>query len=495
MRRVSRIIVALSVSLLVGSLAEAGEQLVMPFDCSIDQGRLKISPAAEKSYRIIGRRDEQALTSCGFSPSRGCRTLTAHRFDISCGGSRVSWMRVVGAMGKRATLRPRIKDGRLAVELPLGDLPNNQQECFDRPSGLGVGTGQGRRGVTAANACLPRRDNARLDKMVLPVGSAPLSELGARLISKPPAASDRSDIVAETARASDDASLMPVVIRSGEVIVAKAYPDPSWKPLPDPVTREAGLAPTDVSGSDWVTVVRSGDDVRAEASVSSALRAGSLAWLLVAMIVATLTVIFRARRSPASAVRAAAISPELPVFLARLGLIELRAGRYDGALHRNLTSAGLAVAAVLDHAESEVAQLKDAGPLREVLLSELAHVDRRLKNVDAAAAKGQEIGGKSAPQFRVLVRDLERIRRIAASASASFTCSRDSTILPKTASEAYDVLGVNPDVSEDVLKKIADALRMSWHPDHARDDEDRRVREGRIRQINVACDLISQNRG
>ena len=61
-------------------------------------------------------------------------------------------------------------------------------------------------------------------------------------------------------------------------------------------------------------------------------------------------------------------------------------------------------------------------------------------------------------------------------------------------SEAYDVLGVNADVSEDVVKKIVDALRMSWHPDHARDEEDRRAREERIRRINVAWDLITSKR-
>ena len=48
------------------------------------------------------------------------------------------------------------------------------------------------------------------------------------------------------------------------------------------------------------------------------------------------------------------------------------------------------------------------------------------------------------------------------------------------------VLGVNAEVSAGVLKKIVDALRMSWHPDHARSEDDRRLREERIRQINIA---------
>ena len=92
------------------------------------------------------------------------------------------------------------------------------------------------------------------------------------------------------------------------------------------------------------------------------------------------------------------------------------------------------------------------------------------------------------------MRELERIRRIADSAAASLSGARPAGSVPRTTSEAYDVLGVNPDVSEGVLKKIVDALRMSWHPDHARSDEDRRVREDRIRQINIAWELINATR-
>jgi hypothetical protein len=37
-------------------------------------------------------------------------------------------------------------------------------------------------------------------------------------------------------------------------------------------------------------------------------------------------------------------------------------------------------------------------------------------------------------------------------------------------------------------------LRMNWHPDHARDDEDRAAREARIKAINIALDLINGKR-
>ena len=322
--------------------------------------------------------------------------------------------------------------------------------------------------------------------------NVPIDELGAGLVFAL-LAGDASGIVVGAAGTPGETLAKPLVGTSDTTIIANADPDRGWRPLLDPVTREAGLAPNH-SGSEWVTVVRSGDEVVREASAVSALGAGSWAWLLVAVTIATVTVLVRARTSSAWAMKTAAISPNLASLLVRLGLVDLSVSRVDGEVGRNLTGAGRAVAAILDQAETEVAQLKDAGPLREVLLSELALVDRRLANVNAAAAEGKGIKAKSGPPIRLLVRDLERIRRIADSAAASFSYARDSGALPKTKSEAYAILGVNPDVSESVLKKIIDALRMSWHPDHARDETDRCIREDRIRQLNIACDLISENR-
>jgi DnaJ-class molecular chaperone len=60
--------------------------------------------------------------------------------------------------------------------------------------------------------------------------------------------------------------------------------------------------------------------------------------------------------------------------------------------------------------------------------------------------------------------------------------------------EAYAFLGVNAGASELMLKKTVNALRECWHPDLATDEEDRHRREIRIKQINVAWDLISQKR-
>jgi hypothetical protein len=64
--------------------------------------------------------------------------------------------------------------------------------------------------------------------------------------------------------------------------------------------------------------------------------------------------------------------------------------------------------------------------------------------------------------------------------------------IPQTRAEAMQILGmgVSPDATEAAAKRIVDGLRMSWHPDLAKDETDRQMREFRVKQINAAWDLI-----
>jgi hypothetical protein len=61
---------------------------------------------------------------------------------------------------------------------------------------------------------------------------------------------------------------------------------------------------------------------------------------------------------------------------------------------------------------------------------------------------------------------------------------------PRNRAEAIAMLGANADAGVEALKKIVDGLRQSWHPDHATSEADRSLREHRIKQINIAWDLI-----
>jgi DnaJ-class molecular chaperone len=66
--------------------------------------------------------------------------------------------------------------------------------------------------------------------------------------------------------------------------------------------------------------------------------------------------------------------------------------------------------------------------------------------------------------------------------------------MPATPQEALQVLGASPDAAIEVIKKIVDGLRQSWHPDLAKSEDDRLYREQRVKQINVAWDILAGRR-
>ena len=66
----------------------------------------------------------------------------------------------------------------------------------------------------------------------------------------------------------------------------------------------------------------------------------------------------------------------------------------------------------------------------------------------------------------------------------------DAEWLPSNRNEALQVLGASSETAHDILKKTVRTLRQTWHPDLARREEERRVRGLRLKQINVAWDII-----
>ncbi len=164
-----------------------------------------------------------------------------------------------------------------------------------------------------------------------------------------------------------------------------------------------------------------------------------------------------------------------------------------------LVNAVATVYARLAEAELMVASLAPELLLRDVLSSEIARVRERI----GAAEKdmGRRPPEKTAALARALLRELDRIHRIAHSAAVSSRAAEGAAAtsmsgfeMPRSVAEAYSVLGINPDAAPAAAKKLIDALRMSWHPDHARDEADRVRREERMKQINAAWDLINGRR-
>jgi hypothetical protein len=151
-------------------------------------------------------------------------------------------------------------------------------------------------------------------------------------------------------------------------------------------------------------------------------------------------------------------------------------------------------------AEAAIAELDAGQPLRTLLMNDLSRIGRQL-NIHpelSTLAKGAVTVYYSVPYWRMLHREISRANRellricaVARAGVASFGGPSALPQMPKTVSEAYFALGVNSEVSEDTLKRLIRALRQCWHPDLAQNDSDREYREARIRQINVASDLIA----
>jgi hypothetical protein len=481
-RRVFGVLLLICLGLADVRPVQARERVVMPFDCGLESGHLKLSPTVPKSYPIIGTREEESVTTCRPPLADGCRTLMVHRFVISCGGVGVAWMRVVAAIGRTNGGRAWVDDGHLNITLPPRSTRGPGASCFDGPPA--DGRNRLERRVVFMQECLPWRRRFRevIDHVVLPEGFAPLGEFGARLQLVSADAGYSLD-EARLDAGLDDAVLVP----GRGNLLSRSGPDATATPAGTVYGSPRGA----ITADDWVT------EVRAERDYGSALppakTAGfSPAWTL---FLATLGVVTAAGaiRLRGLRLKPARVFSPVPRAAPAFRRNAWRTDRATTFSADDLTSAGAAVAAFFVQTEAAVAQLKEAGPLRDVLQSEMKHLRERLRTVEAGARDGVP-AANTGPHYRALVRELERIRRIAESAAASLTGARQASSLPRTMSEAYDVLGVNADVSEDVLKKIVDALRMSWHPDHARDEQDRMAREERIRQINVAWDIITSKR-
>jgi hypothetical protein len=370
-------------------------------------------------------------------------------------------MRIAAAIRSASANRAWIENGRLNLVMPTAGALDDPSPCRAPAPAARL-----ERNVVLTGDCLPWSRRAVFEHLVLPGGYAPVGELGARLMVG--AAADEFETGSLT-------QVTEVSMRNETIVIAKADPEATLEPRAHRPSFEAALEPQ-LAADEWITVVREGAD---EPPVMHAGIATSRtwAWLLVIGSATVVVVLLGMRFAPL-------------VYGRRTASGSFNLARRD----LTIANASAAVAALLEQTETAARALKGAGPLREVLQAELGNVRDRLANIEKLAAKGELPSEKSAPQFRALVRELERISRIVDSAVASMAGTKKPAALPRTTSEAYEVLGVNAEVSDGVLKKIVDALRMSWHPDLARDDDDRMMREDRIRQINIAWDLINGKR-
>lgn len=485
----------------------ASEAVRLPMSCTHDANRVVLAPSpSEQMFVIVGERAHKTIRICAPDLLRRCRNWEVHRFNVLCGGKQVSWRLIAGqilnapAPARRETL---LRGGLEPWEVPI---------------------------------LLAETEFAPVDEIgaqILPLAASPMPQAESDAAgAKPPAEAAAPPQAPKLEPAKPEPPkpepAKPEQAKPEQAKPEQAKPEPA-KPepaKPEPAKPEAdapasaavepppGAAAQQpampLSGGDQATDTAKvappaeRDDVRAAneeqpagtsatrpsegfaGPVLSALAYALLVTTVLVMILAALmwwkwmsfmlAVPFRSRSFPPPEEEPAAEPDD--------GGDAAQACR---ELMKQITRD-------LVKAMSAVNSLKAAPALQTALYAELNSIRRSvgLTSKSRAASGDDEDWIRIRSELALSLRGTQRIIEIADAARTSFSAHPAALEVITTRLEAYAFLGVNASASEMALKKTVNALRQCWHPDLATDEEDRRLREIRIKQINAAWDLISR---
>jgi len=477
--------------MVVGSASRADELLVMPYSCSVSGGEPVLIPSADKGYRIIGGREQREFTACSPADPTKCRNWTVHRFDIDCSGARVPWTSVVAAAdGHR---RAWFKGGRLLVRmpwtwaLPQGD-PCARLSEFDR---------RRPRFRRLARRCGFRKARAPDSIVEMPQGFAPKFGIDAIFVAD---ALPRAPSVS----VADPAAAAPrVAAEEGRI---------ETPPLPPRISSSQRRAATKDMPTDAPPAsaqAKAPAESRPADAKAASLSAGSPA---------APTIINR-RDSDAgnTPLRVRTDSdPDETASLAAAAIATTKSGDGETLAMVPSVPAENQQTTQAEQNQKEASASGLVGYLRDpmtVAVSALALLSailiagfvlmRRQDASQARVATSRDIGSVWLDESRgrveassALIATKENEAPSERSAPARIPTPNWGDTVPQTREDALRVLGVGVsyDVNQTAIKKVVDGLRMSWHPDHADGEDDRRVRELRLKQINVAWEIVSEAR-
>lgn len=540
----------MAVLLAIGaSGARAQDALTMPFACSVRDGRVVLTPSGEQTYAIAGARQQQLFIACHPQNPSVCRTFPVHSFSIACGRTPVKWVDVAAAASDQQAGRVFVDNGQLNMAVGRARLGPSRgcEEDEPRPPRWRPGSR-----ARQEHECGDGRPGGRdRNLVVLPAGYAPLGLAEAYLVPAPkmvsrdelpprpnerlaaqkaepvPPAAPRTAAKPPPPAAPTTAAMPPpaaAVERSGDerakvdsylwrapepqsrtesgkpAAAAVAATAPAAEPAESSLAREheparpsfgsqsiqtlgaeSGARVSGVEHWPRPTIVAPADDAADSRSATHMAAIGLVAGLCVLSLFAWLGLRRRRPARPMSSGHLRRVEPGRAVVDVRQWKLMCETLYHTAGAH-------------LEHIEAHLLALDAAPPLRRVLRREAQIAMERVRAAVAKEPGNGEEWRRLKHRLERIVHDLARLQEIAEGALASLAGRYQARDLPRDKGEAYAALGVNPDVSESILKKLVGALRASWHPDQARDDADRRQREERIKEINIAWDLITGKR-
>lgn len=383
----------------VTNAASAEVGLSMPFACRSDGGLVKLTPAPVRTYRIFGVERRQ-FSACSPRNADICRNWSLHRFDIDCGGVRVPWLSVVGALATDwMPNRFWVSEGRLHVRMGPRWSGIYVRPCSMRPP-LAYGPWHSR-GAAVDAPCARGLVDGPLETINLPPGFAPMLARFARFETL---AQTRQAAVQSQGGATQtlETSSTPIAKRSSVVSTksdAKSKTSSEAKVVDDKESVSRSKFPTAEDKEEASTpeeeITAIHEPSRTSQRLDEPLATPSKLWfgLIATFLILAIWLLRRGEESP----------------------------------------------------DSKMVAKKETA---------------------TRASRGS--------------------RPFATGTSAM---SIHFDLLPKTRNEALQVLGASPETREEVLKELVRTLRRKWHPDQAREEE-RPFRERRLKQINVAWDIL-----
>jgi hypothetical protein len=527
-------------ALLLPAAAHANEMLVMPYTCSMMGGQPLLTPSPERGYRVLGPRDQRRFSACSPVNPDLCRQWTVYRFDLDCNGTRVPWVSVVAATNE-GSRRAWLLDGRLVLRMgPQWSLPPDDP-CAQEP-------GADRRFEyrRMRRYCTDRLAIAPPPVVELPFGYAPMLGIdgifvkgGPNVAGSPPlppvAAAPPGPPAGRPVPSNPMPDLFPTPPQSdwpgpstdqgsdeapaqaAPVVPPQVAPQPPQPPpaataaapqappapppsAPAPAAAEAPkVAPAESASA--TSEIKPAPKVAANTPASKAASGSPPA-----PPPATEAPKPTAKPAPIVTKSAAPDAPKgasapPPAKTAEPAAAPSEQGPEPGG-------GGLSISLLSVFRTTTVGALVAFGGLALGLLAAFA-LARRNEHIHDSRRRRRDLASVSLDNKRKAPARLANARgNLPPNAAVSVTSrmpgqNGSRTVvaawgdgMPQTRADAMQMLGigVTPTANEAAIKKIVDGLRQSWHPDHAKDDDDRAQRELRSKQINAAWELLRSQR-
>ncbi|MDQ8697308.1 J domain-containing protein [Hyphomicrobium sp. LHD-15] len=471
---------SIACTLVASSLgARADELLVMPYSCRVAGGYPVLTPSENQGHAVIGRREQREFRACSTENPDMCQRWTVHRFDLDCGGRRVPWTEVVAAAEDVNRGRAFVaRDGRLEVEMPpRWSLPPGSPCARERDV-------EDRRFGRLDEFCAEQLDRARRVTVAMPAGFAPMLGLDGIFVADQAPRGAVADAAPEQPAAERPAKSKP---HRSEVPAPQPVPAPKKAETP---AAPSAPAPSETKNSADTKVAAAHADRPSEAKAKPEPE----------------------KTDPSPALTPSGLTPIIPEII-NSGQAPAKAPEKTEVIETNIEVAGSGATApdpAPTHEHTELSTPPGAAPAG-LLSSNMAMISigafaalallgflflrRGSDPLLARDISAVSLGANDQPRAdRALVPMPKPEANHAL--TPHFPAGPPvpvSDAMPTTREEAMTILGmgVAPDVNEAAIKKIIDGLRLSWHPDHARDAEDRKNREHRLKQINAAWDIIA----